>query len=217
LVPSVGTPSAPPADARLCQPASVVPRGRTNASSKVKASGLVGTQGTVGLRRNEPNVHESRQEPNPASWQGTEMSVTILGNWQYYRAKILKYLRQIAVITPYAQFSFAYVAEDEKNSIRVNFVRRTNKMPKPPKVRICSAVAFRVLRRTNKLPKPPKVRVCSAVAVRVCSAVAGRVCSALALRACSALGFRVCSAPAFRVCFALAYFEVKGRRGLGRR
>lgn len=85
--------------------------------------------------RNEPNVHESRQDANPAGWQGTELSVTILGNWQYYRAKILKYLRQIAVITPYAQFAFAYIAEDEKNSLRINFVRRTNKMPKPPKVR----------------------------------------------------------------------------------
>lgn len=45
-----------------------------------------------------------------------------------------RYLRQIAVITPYAKFSFAYVAEDEKNSIRVNFTRRTDKMPAPPKV-----------------------------------------------------------------------------------
>eukprot|EP00884_Botryococcus_braunii_P009390 jgi/Botrbrau1/18452/Bobra.0072s0035.1 len=87
----------------------------------------------IDIHKNEPNVHESRQEPNPTGWQGTEMSVTILGNWQYYRAKILKYLRQIAVITPYAQFCFAYKAEDEKNSIRINFVRRTNKMPKPPK------------------------------------------------------------------------------------
>jgi DNA topoisomerase VI subunit B len=85
--------------------------------------------------RNEPNVHEERLEPNPTAWQGTELTVTILGNWQYYRAKILKYLRQIAVITPYAQFTFAYIAEDEKNSIRINFVRRTDKMPKPPKVR----------------------------------------------------------------------------------
>lgn len=91
--------------------------------------------GFLGTCRNEPNVHESRQEANPTGWQGTELSVTILGNWQYYRAKILKYLRQIAVITPYAQFAFAYVAEDEKNSLRINFVRRTNKMPKPPKVR----------------------------------------------------------------------------------
>lgn len=73
-------------------------------------------------------------EPNPQGWRGSELSVTILGNWQYYRAKILKYLRQIAVITPYAQFAFKYVAEDDKNSFTTTFQRRTEKMPQPPKV-----------------------------------------------------------------------------------
>lgn len=34
---------------------------------------------------------------------------------------ILRYLRQIAVITPYAQFMFAYKAEDDKNSVRIGF------------------------------------------------------------------------------------------------
>jgi DNA topoisomerase VI subunit B len=48
-------------------------------------------------------VHEGRLLDNPHGWHGAELSVTIAGNWQYYRAKILKYLQQIAVITPYAQ------------------------------------------------------------------------------------------------------------------
>ena len=83
--------------------------------------------------RNEPNVHKVKQDDNKERWHGAELSVTILGNWQYYRSKILKYLRQIAVITPYAQFSFVYKAEEEKNDVRINFVRRTDKMPQPPK------------------------------------------------------------------------------------
>ncbi|EIE26704.1 hypothetical protein COCSUDRAFT_11853 [Coccomyxa subellipsoidea C-169] len=87
----------------------------------------------IDIHKNEPNVHKTEEKPNPDRWHGAELSVTILGNWQYYRAKIHKYLRQIAVITPYAKFSFAYVAEDEKNSIRINFTRRTDKMPAPPK------------------------------------------------------------------------------------
>ena len=37
--------------------------------------------------RNEPNIHVVRQEANPDHWQGSELSVTILGSWQYYRAK----------------------------------------------------------------------------------------------------------------------------------
>ena len=75
-----------------------------------------------------------REENNPQKWHGAELSVTILGNWQYYRAKILRYMRQIAVITPYAQFSFSYNAEDQKSSVNITFVRRTDRMPSPPKV-----------------------------------------------------------------------------------
>ena len=83
--------------------------------------------------RNEPHVHIHKEENNPLKWHGAELSVTILGNWQYYRAKVLRYMRQIAVITPYAQFRFQYRAEDDKNSLDVTFVRRTDKMPPPPK------------------------------------------------------------------------------------
>lgn len=78
-------------------------------------------------------MHIHKEESNPQKWHGAELSVTILGNWQYYRAKVLRYMRQIAVITPYAQFRFYYKAEDDKNSVDVTFVRRTEKMPPPPK------------------------------------------------------------------------------------
>lgn len=53
--------------------------------------------------RNAPNVHSSSKLANPDRWHGAELSVTIEGNWSSYRSKVLKYLRQIAVITPYAQ------------------------------------------------------------------------------------------------------------------
>lgn len=45
-----------------------------------------------------------------------------------------RYLRQIAVITPYAEFKFTYTAEDQKSSMKTTFTRRTDKMPAPPKV-----------------------------------------------------------------------------------
>lgn len=73
-----------------------------------------------------------RKESNTEDFQGAKLAVTILGNWQYYRSKILKYLRQIAVITPYAQFSFTYKAAEEKNNVRIDFLRRTDKMPPVP-------------------------------------------------------------------------------------
>lgn len=85
------------------------------------------------IQRNQPNVHESKLLDNSDGWHGAELSVVIAGNWQYYRAKVLKYLQQIAVITPYAEFRFAFKAEDEKSSINVTFARRTSTMPQPPK------------------------------------------------------------------------------------
>jgi DNA topoisomerase VI subunit B len=53
-------------------------------------------------------VHVEERLPNPERWHGTCLGLTIAGAWSAYRAKVIKYLRQIAVITPYAQFSFTY-------------------------------------------------------------------------------------------------------------
>ena len=40
--------------------------------------------------------------PNKEGWRGTEISVTIAGSWAHYRARVLQYFQQLAVITPYA-------------------------------------------------------------------------------------------------------------------
>lgn len=87
----------------------------------------------IDIRRNQPNVHASKLLDNPDGWHGAELSVVIAGNWQYYRAKVMKYLQQIAVITPYSKFTFQYKAEDAKSSFDVTFARRTDTMPPPPK------------------------------------------------------------------------------------
>ncbi|PSC70486.1 DNA topoisomerase 6 subunit B isoform B [Micractinium conductrix] len=84
------------------------------------------------IQRNQPNVHEQKLLDNPGGWHGAELSVVIAGNWTYYRAKALKYLQQIAVITPYSQFKFLFKAEDEKSSLAITFARRTTTMPQPP-------------------------------------------------------------------------------------
>lgn len=49
------------------------------------------------------------------------VALPLQGNWSTYRAKVVRYLRQIAVITPYAQFEFAYKGEDAKNSLKMVF------------------------------------------------------------------------------------------------
>ncbi|GBF92117.1 DNA topoisomerase [Raphidocelis subcapitata] len=89
----------------------------------------------IDIHKNEPNVHKEARLPNPGGWHGTELSVTIEGNFAgAYKGYILRYLRQIAVITPYAQFSFRYVAEDPKASLDLAFKRRTDAMPPAPMV-----------------------------------------------------------------------------------
>eukprot|EP00854_Cymbomonas_tetramitiformis_P019230 gene19230-22990_t len=40
------------------------------------------------------------------AWNGAELIVTIQGNWRQYGSRIRNYLRQLAVITPYAELSF---------------------------------------------------------------------------------------------------------------
>lgn len=35
--------------------------------------------------RNEPSVHKEALEANPDEWRGSELSVTIQGNWSNYR------------------------------------------------------------------------------------------------------------------------------------
>ena len=44
------------------------------------------------------------QLSNAQKWHGTEITLTIEGDWRSYGSRVLKYLRQMAVITPYAEF-----------------------------------------------------------------------------------------------------------------
>ena len=87
---------------------------------------------SIDIYKNEPVVGLAELLDNPDRWHGAELSLTLEGHWSFYRAKVIKYLREIAVITPYAQFKFQFAAENERNSFVINLVRRTDKMPRPP-------------------------------------------------------------------------------------
>ena len=86
------------------------------------------THTTLNCDTNKPNsTPQHTQQQLPKNNPNTKQT-------QSYRAKLLGYLRQIAVITPYAQFSFSYVGEDERSSLRLVFRRRTDVMPPAPQV-----------------------------------------------------------------------------------
>lgn len=84
-----------------------------------------------------------QKRTNEDDWHGTKLSVTIEGAWGVYRAYLLRYLRQIAVITPYAQFQFEFKAREERNNLTLHFKRRTDVMPEPP-LQVLPAIALRL-------------------------------------------------------------------------
>lgn len=67
----------------------------------------------IDIYKNQPNVIKHEQRANEEGWRGTEISVVIGGKWQNYQSKVLNYLKQLAVITPYAQINMAFIDHDK--------------------------------------------------------------------------------------------------------
>ncbi|KAF5179721.1 Dna topoisomerase 6 subunit b [Thalictrum thalictroides] len=86
----------------------------------------------IDIHRNIPHIHIHEKRDNNERWHGAEIQVVIEGNWTTYRSKILHYMRQMAVITPYAQFLFKFVSDAVDKSVTIRFARRTDIMPPVP-------------------------------------------------------------------------------------
>jgi DNA topoisomerase VI B subunit len=86
----------------------------------------------IDIHRNIPHIHLHEKKGNKEKWHGAEIQVVIEGNWTTYRSKILHYMRQMAVITPYAQFLFRFISETPEKNVTIKFTRRTDVMPPIP-------------------------------------------------------------------------------------
>ncbi|OVA06658.1 Histidine kinase-like ATPase [Macleaya cordata] len=86
----------------------------------------------IDIHRNIPHIHLHEKRDNKERWHGAEIQVVIEGNWTTYRSKILHYMRQMAVITPYAQFLFKFVSDVADKNVTIRFARRTDVMPPVP-------------------------------------------------------------------------------------
>ncbi|KAG9450651.1 hypothetical protein H6P81_010616 [Aristolochia fimbriata] len=86
----------------------------------------------IDIHKNIPHVHIHEKRDNKDRWHGAEIQVIIEGNWTTYRSKILHYMRQMAVITPYAQFLFKFVSDSSDKNVTIRFARRTDVMPPVP-------------------------------------------------------------------------------------
>lgn len=86
----------------------------------------------IDINRNIPHIHVHNKKENKEKWHGAEIQIVIEGNWTTYRSKILHYMRQMAVITPYAEFLFKFLSEVPDKNVTVRFARRTDIMPPAP-------------------------------------------------------------------------------------
>jgi DNA topoisomerase-6 subunit B len=81
---------------------------------------------------NSPNIHRHEKVENKDKWRGSQIKVTIGGEFSKYRRYVINYLREMAVITPYARFEMHYRAEDHSKSFDIVHSRRSEVMPPPP-------------------------------------------------------------------------------------
>lgn len=90
----------------------------------------------IDIYKNLPHVLEHTLSDNTEQWIGTEITVTISGAWSSYRARVMHYFQQLAVITPYAQFDLRYVNasdnEKGKGGFSYTWNRRSTQIPRPP-------------------------------------------------------------------------------------
>ncbi|CAM9558982.1 unnamed protein product [Laminaria digitata] len=84
----------------------------------------------IDIYKNRPSVHEHVKLPNPEGWRGTEMTVCVSGNWPTYKSRVLQYLQQLAIITPYAQLELEYHCHaNPKKDLTAIYRRRSEQMP----------------------------------------------------------------------------------------
>uniref|UniRef100_A0A7S1EK14 DNA topoisomerase 6 subunit B n=1 Tax=Hemiselmis andersenii TaxID=464988 RepID=A0A7S1EK14_HEMAN len=84
------------------------------------------------IHSNAPNVHKHEKLPNDHKWRGSQVGVTIGGEFSIYKRYTVNYLREMAVITPYARFEMIFKAEDPSKSFHILHSRRSEIMPPPP-------------------------------------------------------------------------------------
>lgn len=63
---------------------------------------------------------------------GTTVRVLIAGNWTTYKARIVQYLQQLAIITPYAAIHMTFSEESGKRNMEISYERRSDQMPPAP-------------------------------------------------------------------------------------
>jgi len=88
----------------------------------------------INITNNCPNIIKHTKSKNTTEWIGTELELLIAGNWTTYRSRIVSYLQQLAIITPYAQLELVYENKSEpQRNMTLRHDRRSEQMPPLPR------------------------------------------------------------------------------------
>jgi len=79
------------------------------------------------IQKNKPIVIRRKIYPNKGKWHGTVIEFSTEADYVRAMSKILEYLKQTAIVAPYADLTFV----DPKGRL-YKFERATREMPKPP-------------------------------------------------------------------------------------
>lgn len=84
----------------------------------------------IDVFRNEPRILKHESKPNRGGFRGTSLRVVVGGSWATYRSRVMQYMQQLAVITPYAELELRFAApEAARKSFHYRWRRRSVAMP----------------------------------------------------------------------------------------
>jgi DNA topoisomerase-6 subunit B len=88
----------------------------------------------IDITNNCPRIMEHSKTVNTEEWVGTQLELLIAGNWTTYKSRVVQYLQQLAIITPYAQLELLYEnRSDPKKNLSLRYDRRSEQMPPLPR------------------------------------------------------------------------------------
>lgn len=88
----------------------------------------------IDITNNCPRIREHTKKNNTYGWVGTQLEILIAGNWTTYKSRVVQYLQQLAIITPYAQLELTYSnRSDPKRNLSLKYDRRSEQMPPLPR------------------------------------------------------------------------------------
>ncbi|MHA1916953.1 MAG: DNA topoisomerase VI subunit B [Candidatus Ranarchaeia archaeon] len=89
----------------------------------------------IDIQSNKPIIEKQQIAENKSNWRGTIVEFSLTGNWRNSRNKILDYIRQTAVISPFADITFKDEASQnlENDSKTYRYKRITKQLPVSPK------------------------------------------------------------------------------------